>query len=116
MVSILESRTGYFTLNWRDKHEKEGLQEDCFYKVIDSEGFIFYQGKSSSSFISGKGDGNYNFSVTLECLNSSIIKVDEFSVNVNHYSRNTAFSFFGLGLLSFMILCLVILKESLKNR
>ncbi len=114
MVEEIESRTGYFTLNWQDESRDE-LVKDCFYKLNDSNGLIIYRGRSSSSFISGKENGEYNYSVFSECPNSSITKINDFSVRVNHYSKNIAFSFFGIGFLAFIVLCAVIIKESIKG-
>ncbi len=109
----LESKTGYFQINWDGE-----LKENCLFELSQSKELkkIIYRGKENASFISGKRDGNYQYKIATICPEGTSISPEALSVTVKHYDAQLASTLFAVGLLSFVVLAAVIFYQDSKTK
>lgn len=110
------STAGYFQLTWSDptpapdSGDQFELQQAT--QADFSDAVTRYQGSDQATVISGLADQTYYYRVRHSNLDDWSNGV---TVQVKHHSLARAFSFFGLGLVMFIVTLTVLLKGAHKH-
>ncbi|MCB1172717.1 MAG: hypothetical protein KDK39_04090 [Leptospiraceae bacterium] len=98
----IESRNGYFQLQWQaNTAECEG-QTLALYQLQPGPQRLIYKGSNTTLFISGQPAGQYVYQLYSEPGTAKQAVGQQLTVQVEHYPLWTAFSYFGIGLFVFI--------------
>ncbi len=101
-------REGYVTLRWSE-HPRTSL-----YRLVESNGTIYYEGPNTEAFLSGLEDGEYRFLVEALDSDGSVLLRSSFEEGliVEHWSSKLVLTLLGTGGLVVSILALLIVWGS----
>ena len=112
-----QSSAGYFQLQWAWPDAPQDVQYTLRERQRDTEFKTIYTGTDQASVISGKHDGNYEYTV-LASANSlaDTVQSNTVDVEVKHHSLRDALIIFALGLFIFLSILIVILHNARASR
>jgi len=108
------STAGYYQLRWEQKNANEGTVYILEEKISgEPDTKTVYRGTDTATVFSGKSDGTYIYSVR-STDNQNISNNVE--VVVAHHPLSTAFTFFWLGAIVFVVLLVSIIRGNTLTR
>ena len=111
---------GYYQLTW----SWAGAPADIHYSLVEissanknSDGHEIYDGPDLASVISGKPNGTYGYRISaFDDQHNMVAQSQQLKVIVAHHSLTRAWLIFALGALVFVVILVVVQRESAKSQ